>query len=361
MNSIASSHPVAAIPHPEELDQVRERIASALNSSPRSIAVDHCRSSRSRLTLHCWGSSAGRRFFGKIFVSDPYPIQRASLLGLESLAPPSQVRSVEDQIDFEWEMTNKLREVGGSDRVPAPLGKCPVTKTIVWEQVSGRRLEQLIKQTGWRDPRGYRSTAALFQAGAWLSKVHDLLPLRLATMDFHTLMDGIPDLVQKEGWPQCAGIARKVLEETVASLHGTRELSVPVGLVHGDFNLENLIWNAKTRQLFIVDFERCGQGAISYDLVSIIFCLRVKLLNPFIPKGVIELWEKSFWAGYGSIPGELRACIDAQATLLSFGSFLLGLSTRKNQHGWLAASTSTVYKAFLENHLLRRRFGVDDL
>jgi hypothetical protein len=360
VNTVAHIRPAVTLPGKEELYCLREKIASALNNSVDAVRVNRWRLNESCSNLYCWGSSNGVPFFAKILQADRYPTSIASPLTLELFGPRQQIRSAEDQVEFEWKMTTEMRAIGGSNYIPAPLGRSRTAKTIVWEQAKGTPVGDLLKYSAWRDPRGSRGTAALFRAGAWLRKIHDALPQGHTTVDFHKLVELLPELAQKQGAvsSRYVRVVRDVLKAALASAGGSGSLSVPVGLIHGDFKLDHLIRNGKTSELFIVDFERSGQGNISHDLAEMIYCVKVKLLNPFIPKHRVSLWEKSFWAGYGSVPKEIKILVDAQVIFDIFSFALPHLSARARQQGWPARAIISVYKIFLEQQVVWRRLGV---
>jgi Phosphotransferase enzyme family len=362
VNTVAHIRPAVTMPGKEETYCLREKIASALNNSVDAVRVNRWHPNESCSNLYCWGSSNGGPFFAKILQSDRYPISTVSPLALEMFGPRQQIRSAEDQVEFEWKMTTEMRAIGGSNYIPAPLGRSRTAKTIVWEQARGTPVGDLLKYSAWRDPRGSRGTAALFRAGAWLRKIHKAVPQGHTTVDFHKLVDLLPELAQKQEAlsSRYVGIIRKVLKAALASVGGSGAFSVPVGLIHGDFKLDHLIRNNKTSELFIVDFGRSGQGNISHDLSEMVYCIKAKLLNPFIPKHLVSLWEKSFWAGYGSVPKEIKVLVDAQAIFDIFSFALPQLSARARQQGWPAHAIISVYKIFLEQQIVWRRLGVTD-
>ncbi len=340
--------------------ELRERIASTLNVSSRCVRVDRWQYNRRRSALHGWGSSSGKRFFAKILALDPFPLTTPLSVPKEKAIPRTQVRSAKDQIETEWHVTNELRALMGPSCVPAPLGKSGTARTIVWEEVRGMRLDHLVSRSRWRDPQGNASAAALFQAGAWLRKVHDGFSRGSETLDIARLIEIIPDSVGRGGWrsSRYANVASKLLETAVAKAGGASRLRVPVALTHGDFSLPNLMWSEKENQLFVFDFEHAADRGILHDLVVLISNLRFKLLNPLIPPRVLESAEKAFWAGYGSVSREMSVFVDALACAWIFYCALPWLSELRKRRGWKAGIKTWIYEAFFEDFLIARRMGV---
>ncbi len=346
----------------ELVADISERIASTLNVGSKCVRLDRWRfSGELPSILHCRGSSAGRRFFAKIFLADPYPVgPRVDAPWEDTLPPSQQFRAVEEQIEAEWNMTNELRLVAGPGYIPAPLAKSKTAKTIVWEEVTGIRLDHLVARSRWTDPKGKASAAALFQAGAWLKRVHDASSHGNVTVEIVDVIEIMRGLVEREGLrsSRYALIALQLLETARMSIGGEGKLQVLVALNHGDFLLPNLMWDKKLSRVFVFDFEHSGYRGICHDLVSMIFSLRVRLLNPLVPKLVILSSEKSFWTGYGSIPREMSIFVNAMASAWIFYNYLPRLSTLKKRRGWLAGVKASIYKAFFEDFVITQRLGI---
>ena len=339
--------------------QLCERVALTLNVSPKVTNVERCRFDDLRSRLYCWGSSMGMRFFAKVFLEELCRFGSPSMVPTkEGIFRNFEVRSVEDQIDTEWNATNQLKALAGLANIPAPVAKSHTAKTIVWEEAGGRRLDYFVAWSRLTDPKGSATAAAMFSAGAWLRKVHDAFPPREEELDFSGLIETIPNLVQGEPSYKYARIVTKLLERALVIAGGTGKLLVPVVFSHGDFCLPNLMWDKKLTQLSIFDFENSGHRSICHDLATIVFSLRGSLLYPLIPKPVVVSSEKSFWAGYGSITSEMFVCIDALVSFRIFFGLLARLSTRKKRRGWLAGLTALAYRALLEDYVITRRLGI---
>jgi hypothetical protein len=302
-----------------------------------------------------------QRFFAKTFMMEPYPVTpRPTIPGEAELRRGPQLRPAGVQSDNEWKMTNKLRTLTGPESIPSPLGKSEVAKTIVWREVRGVTLYELVERSLWTDREGKTLGTALRLAGAWLRRLHDASMHGSESVDIARVVEIIPALMQKEGLhsPAHLEMACRLLEAARSRVGNPDKLLLPVALNHGDFALANLIWDKKASKLFVIDFEHVGPLSVCHDLLSIIFDLRSRLLNPLMPQRVILGAERSFWDGYGSTPEEVPVLVGALASARIFYFSLPRLSTRRKRRGWLKGMTASLYQEFLENILARRRLGV---
>jgi hypothetical protein len=301
----------------------------------------------------------GKRFFAKIFLADPYPVAPRVPLPWEALTVDKNSRSIGDQVEREWNMANEFRLLAAPGSVPAPLGKSTTARTIVWEEVSGIRLDHFVRRSRWLDPKGKTAMLALFQAGAWLRGIHDASARGNEGIDILTVGEATRNLVEKQGLSASkhANFGCHLLEKALAPLGIAEKLLVPAALSHGDFSLSNLMWSKAMDQLFVFDFEHSDRRSICHDLVTIMFDFRVQLLNPLIPKRVILSLEKSFWAGYGPIPRETRVLVQAVALSRIFYQALPRLSTRRKRRGRLAGLYATIYRRFFEDFVITRRLN----
>jgi O-antigen/teichoic acid export membrane protein len=341
---------------------IREKVASALNTSPSSVAVDRWRfSGEPCVLLHCRGSWVGGRFFAKILLADPYPNELRVALPLgDGVSLDTQHRPVEMQIENEWNMTKELGALGGPGFVPAPLAKSIKGRTLVWEEVAGIRLDYLVRNCRWADPRGNTTEAALFQAGRWLRRVHDGSFRGSEIVDMGAVSEGIRELGQQNGAtsPSRYTLGALQLLQTARAAVGEDKLEFPVVLSHGDFLLPNLLWNKTSRQLLVFDFEHCGYRNACHDLMAMVFSLRSQLLNPLVPKSAIKRAEESFWNGYGSVSPAMLAFTGAMASARILYASLPRLATRRKRRGWIAGMNAALYKAVFETFVITRRLGV---
>jgi len=340
-------------------EQARERIAFTLGVSPEAVKVERCTFRPSGSILYCLGSSMSTRFFAKVWLADLYHLEPRPLAGVgEAIPRDTQVRSAEEQMKIEWNISNHLRALGGPAHVPAPISESYSARTIVWEQVDGMRLDRFVAWSRVTDPKAHATRTALLSAGAWLRKVHDSVPQGEEELDISGLLETIPNLARGASSSKYVRVAIRLLQRAAAMLGGTGKLLVPAGLTHGDFCLPNLMWDARLARLVVVDFEHFGYGNICHDLTAILFSLRGCFLNPLIAKRVVASSEESFWAGYGPMAREMFACIDALASSRIFYDLLPRLTTRRERRGWLGGVTASMYRTFLEDYVITRRLGI---
>ena len=236
---------------------MRDSVAAALNVRSEDVKIDHWRLSPGQRSTRCWGTSLGKRFFAKTLALDPYRlVPRVAVPGKEAVANGNSCRSASEQIEAEWSMTQRLRKLVGNEAVPAPLGKSIATKTVVWEQATGARMDDSVRRSRWMDHRGNAGGAALFQAGTWLKKLHNASAHREAAINCGELIRGVRELLQSQGLSS-SGYASTALQllETARHRTGGNDLLMPTVLSHGDFTLANMLWDKKASHLWIVDFE----------------------------------------------------------------------------------------------------------
>jgi hypothetical protein len=277
----------------------------------------------------------------------------------QELPRSQQLRPLKEQIELEWNTTNELRALAGPSYIPVPLRKSQTTRTIVWEEVRGKRLEDFFNSPRWSASKVETGAAAVFRAGSWLRRVHDASFRGNETVDIAGVIETIRKRVQKEGLcsSQYARVACGLLEAALVTVGGAK-FPAPVALSHGDFALPNLIWDQEVGQLSIVDFEHAGHRIICHDLLCMIFNLRRRLLDPFLPRAAILAWEKSFWAGYGSTPREIPVFVNALASSRIFYYHLPRVSRLWRRRGWLRGLQVLLFKTLLEGFVARERLGV---
>ncbi len=366
--TIQSDHPttdgtrVRTYLHLNGPDDVRDRIACALSARRSEIATEHFKYSPSKLAARCTGDWKGKRFFAKIVLADPYPIPaRFSTPWEMSGGFPEPVRSASEQIEAEWEMAHKMRELSGGSSVPTPLGKSVPARTIVWDEASGTLLIRMLKKSRWKVSFVSTGASVLFQAGMWLRNVHETSRQSTEIIEMPALIGLVNDFMEqqrpKNGSPYHR-IVMKILEESLLEIGGAGAFRVPVAFTHGDFCLSNLIGESAGCRLNVVDFELCAFRPICHDLFALVSDLRSQLLNPVVPKSVILSWEKSFWAGYGPISVQIRAFVDALALARIFYHHLYRLLTRRQRRGWIAGVNAQLYRTFLERMIITRRLDL---
>lgn len=342
-------------------DDVRERIACALSARTRSVTVERYRYSFSKLAACCSGKWEGKRLFAKILLADPYPVRprfRAPWESASCAAVP--VRAIAEQIDTEWNMALKMRTLSGGRSVPVPLGRSLAARTIVWEEAGGRCLIRALKWSRWRSSLARAGAKALFQAGTWLRSVHEASHQGMEVIEARHLIQTASGLSRQK---QVAGghyekMVSRILEASLVDIGEAGEFSVPVALTHGDFCLSNLIWDTTERRLAVIDFELSAFRPAYFDLFALIADLRSALLNPLIPRSVIQVWEQSFLRGYGPIPARVIAFVKALALARLFYHHFPRLQTRRERRGWIGGVNAQLYRAFLERKVITQRLGL---
>jgi phosphotransferase family enzyme len=341
----------------------RERVAATLGVSADCVDIGRWKfSGESPSLLHCVAVSRNRRLFAKIFLVDPYPILPRILVPWDGNSSRSleQYRPVDDQIDAEWSTTSELQVLADPSYIPIPVAKSQLHKTIVWEEVKGVRVDRLVERSRWLDPTGKNVATALSQAGNWLRKIHDNSQRGTESVTQAMICEAIHKLTdtKEKSSSRYADIACRLIESALQAMGGQETMHLPIALCHGDFLPANLMWDDNRWQLSIFDFEHCGYRNIFHDLLAMIFSLRLKLLNPLIPKRVILSAEKFFWAGYGPVANNLSVLVGAVASSRIFYHSLPRLTTRRERRGTIAGINASVYKMLFEDFLISRRFGV---
>jgi hypothetical protein len=340
---------------------LQRRVAAALNIPPEAVNIEGYRTRYMSLFIQCWGRAAGGRIFAKIFIVDQYPIPaRYATPGEELAAPQNPTRPVEEQITTEWDKYQQMRRLMGKQSIPALLAYSLSHRILVYQEVQGLRVDSLRKnwpmtlgRVGGRT-RGALQ-AAVFKAGAWLRALHDSTAQGCESVQYERFVEDLRDLMNKNhiATSSHAALASRVLEAAHLDV-GTRPLRVPVALNHGDFTLPNLLWNIDDQHLWVIDFELSSRRPILHDLCTMIFDLRKRLLHPLASPPEIAMCEKYFWAGYGGIPINLHAVVNALATSRLFYHVLPRLSYWRDERGWMAGMKALFYTRILEPFLTPR-------
>jgi hypothetical protein len=306
-------------------------------------------------SIRSWGNAQHKGFFAKTLLQEPYPVMPRVAVPWTAPVAAVAFRSIAEQIEAEWTTTHELRKVAGPEHIAAPLGRSLATKTIVWQDAGGARLDDMVKRPRLLDAKSSGATAALSQAGRWLRAIHDKSRRGSEVIHLENILAGLRKQVEHDG----QGSSRPALSALHALEGGFQNMKqdsliVPSVLNHGDFMLANLRWNKAESRVFVVDFENFGTGNLCQDLISLIFDLRSQLLNPLIPKRLVRALEKSFWAGYGPIASEIQAFVNGVAAARVFYYHLPQALKKRTQMGGLAGATASVYKAILEPAMLAR-------
>ncbi|MBZ5516213.1 MAG: aminoglycoside phosphotransferase family protein [Acidobacteriia bacterium] len=300
------------------------------------------------------------RFFAKTFLVDSYPS------GLRFVAPweegcwvEDRTRPAGDQIEVEWAMTQALRELAGPQEVPRLLGKSDSARTIVWEQASGRRLDQLVKWSRWADPSGTSLARAFLQAGRWLRKVHQTGFQRRAWLSSPEIVRSVQQAIDQRGLrnSRYGTIASRIVADAVSAT-GEAQVEVPIVFAHGDFCPANLLWDGLRQELRVIDFEHAGYRSISHDLITFLYNLRLHMLNPLVPKSVVVRAEQAFWQGYDPVPRTLRLIVSGVATARIFCYYLPRVARHRRGQGWERSLTARLFNRFFEANVVTQRLGI---
>jgi hypothetical protein len=345
-----------AAPNSIKPDILRQNIAVALEVNPRHVTLERSSFSPGMRSVRCWGQAQDKRFFAKMLLQEPYPVMpRVAVPWAATAVSSAASRSIAEQIEAEWTTTHELRKVAGPEHIAAPLGRSLATKTIVWQDAGGARLDDMVKRPRLLDAKSAGATAALSQAGRWLRTIHDKSRRGSEVINLENILAGLKKQIEHDG-QSASRPALSALRALEGGFWNAKpgSLTIPTVLNHGDFMLANLRWNKAESRVFVVDFENFGIGNLCQDLISLIFDLRSQLLNPLIPKRLVRSLEKSFWSGYGPIASEIQAFVNGVATARVFYYHLPQALRKRMQKGGLAGATAGVYKTFLEPAMLAR-------
>lgn len=342
-------------------DDIKDRIARALCARSKAVTLERYGYNTSKHAICCSGEWNGKRVFAKVLLADPYPIPPRFRTPWESsTSSTTPVRAVTEQIDTEWDMTMRMLRLSGGRSVPVPLGRSLAARTIVWEEADGSSLDRALKWSRWRKLMADRSAEALFKAGAWLRSVHEASHQGIEVIKARDLIQTAIRLSrqnQRNGG-HYETMAAKILEMSLMTMGDKSNFEVPVALTHGDFSLANLLWDPVGKQLAVVDFELSASRPIYYDLFTLITDLRAMLLNPILPKSVIQLWEESFWHGYGAISMEIVNFVKALALARIFYYHFTRLLTRRERKGLIGGISAQLYRTFLERRIILHRLDL---
>lgn len=340
---------------------IKERIACALRAKPTTITVDRYGYNTSGLAACCSGTWKGKRWFAKILLANPYPTPPRFRTPWEpTLHAAVPLRAITEQIDIEWNMTLMMLKLSKDRSVPVPLGRSLASRTIVWEEAGGTSLVRTLKWSRWKGSMARSGAEALFKSGVWLRKIHEASLQGTEVIQARRLIQAATASSQQDqsDASHYHSIASRILEAALTGMGDTDNFELPLALTHGDFCLSNLLWKGSGKQLAVIDFEFSGFRPIYYDLFALIADLRAMLLNPLIPKSVIQQWEESFWRGYGQILPHAVTFVNALALARVFYYHFPRLLTRRERKGWVGGINAQLYHTFLEGRVITQRLDL---
>jgi hypothetical protein len=338
-------------------EDTRRRVASALKIPQQLVSLAGLQVNPSGLILQSSGTADGARFVAKTFLVNPYPIHPRFATPREELAGQDDAyRSVEEQIIAEWTWAQRMCALMGTQAIPLPMGHSIENRTLVFEEVNAVRMDRIVNSRWPGHGKMISAEAAMFQAGAWLRRLHESSSQGYETMDLGEVAADLNSLVRKRAIETApfAGLARWALESAGQEFNRGTSLCVPVAFSHGDFTLPNLLWSHDRQHLWVVDFELSARRPILHDLCTMIFDLRKRLLHPLTSPRVIQQCEKSFWRGYGAVSKELPALANALATARIFYSSLPRISTLRERRGFTVGLKASLYKVLFQPFMLER-------
>lgn len=327
-------------------DQLAKRIAMAVHVRSAQVAIESCHVDVR--STSCTGRLARRPFFAKFLTADPYRVVSA-LPWREQLSDTATSRSRAVQFEVERNAARIFQDLA-SDHVPGLIGSSAREAVILWEKAEGERLDQLVSRTRIKAHSTGSVCKALDAAGAWLRRVHDASAEATQEFDLQSSIAAIKQHICTQPWARQT-YARKALRllQAASDTIGHEKLQLPLVLNHGDFVLANLLWSGS--RMVVVDFENPVTAAPFYDLLTMTFSLRRKLLHPLVSSNMVQAAEKSFWQGYGDVPANLLAFINAAAT----ARVLCQRPARQFQkRSWFDAMANSVYHNVLESSMLAR-------
>lgn len=342
-------------------DDIRDRIACALSARRREVTVERYGYNISRLAMCCSGKWNEKRLFAKVLLADPYPIPPRFRAPWESSARSTMpVRTVTEQIDSEWDMTIRMLRLSGGRSVPVPLGRSLAARTIVWEEAGGSPLIRALRWSRWRSVMAEAGSEALLKAGSWLRSVHEASHQGMQVVKARDLIQTAIRLSRQNNrnGGHYENMAANILESSLVEMGDASNFEVPIALTHGDFCLSNLLWKSTGKQLAVIDFELSASRPIYYDLFALIADLRAMLLNPMVPKSVVQLWEKSFWQGYGAVSMEIVTFVRTLALARIFYYHFSRLLTRRERKGLIGGINARLYRTFLERRIIAHRLDL---
>ena len=345
---------------PHSLADPRRKIAAALGADPERVRIEHGETDLSGWVWRCTGSCDTLQFFAKVYLLDFNPPMRripAFVVPWEELRLLRQeALPFGGQVESEWNAITRLQGLIPGHRIPTPVGKSVEHGTLVFEAVSGTRMDHRVHWSGWSRTRARSNARVLFEAGTWLRKVHEATFERTESLDVRDVAGAIRQILQvrRVEHTRYGELALKSFASVSAELSGSGKLQVPVCLQHGDFSLPNMIWDDRRHRLWIIDLEHSRPAMILQDLVSIILNLRSRYVYPFTSLSVVMGLEDAFWTGYGETRWEIRAMANAIATASIFYKLFPKLLTRRARRGRMAGLAAAVYRIAIEPRIVKR-------
>lgn len=213
----------------------------------------------------------------------------------------------------EYEQLVAIRDAVGSDgdeslAAVVPIAYVPEVNAIVTEVLDAAPLRHHLRVRP--DPSGLFGAA-----GRWLRLFHDRVGAAAeAPFPAGRFLADLEQLAaDSSAWPHLLRRYHEVARVAAAALEG---VPVRTGLLHGDFNLSNVLVTAD-RRVAVIDTNR-AEGPTALDLARLITDLRTHRgraltfgLRP--PSSAVREWQAAFLEGYGDPPDPALPAVRAAA------------------------------------------------
>jgi Ser/Thr protein kinase RdoA (MazF antagonist) len=301
-------------------DDAVKRIAAALGVATGDVALSRCATNARGTAAHWYGRWGDTPIFAKTLIGDAFPA--CDPLWNPALDTDREARTSAGQVDTEWSAAQRLAPLDGSAcGIPQRLARG--RETLVWRQAPGRTLDSLILRSRISGHARERVAAALCASGAWLRRVHDTFMQGSETLDLQasaraTAAGAAAPRTARAAWRKQAAVDLLTLAASKLPRGCT---PAPRSFTHGDLTPPNIVYDARTAHVTVVDLEHAAERTIVRDLVVVVSRLRSRRLHPLVPDACVETYERAFWDGYGQIARDLRIATSALASAWLFHAY----------------------------------------
>jgi len=198
-----------------------------------------------------------------------------------------------DTLNLLWDDFSKSQRL----KIPRPLDFFPDLPAIVMEEVAGCSVQELVKWASWRRWTREKAATACQYCGEWLQHFHAATRVAQGQLDagekHKSLQLGVAQLA-KYGF---AAETCKTLEAKINLLVGIlSEQSEQRSLVHGDFTVDNVLWDGTVTT--VLDVEGRYQNLIYHDMASFLNSIALVSLGLPMRESVAQACSKAFLVGY---------------------------------------------------------------
>jgi Phosphotransferase enzyme family len=324
----------------------------AMSANARDVQLDTARIAFDIRSLKCRGVVNGQRFFAKLLLADPYPINVVTPWK-EIFRPSQEWRRADEQLELEWNRSCELQTKLGASCLARPLGRSLASRTLVWEQLHGKPVLDDLVFRSRVSSRAATAAAALRQAGSWLRRLHERTACGSEALEATSILNSVLQIIESEEPSAYVDRAAIVVRSSLERLRG-QAICSPLALNHGDFTLANLMWSRPSGQLGVVDFENAMPVGTWRDLATMVLSLRKQLLNPVVSRRAVMEMEDAFWAGYGDVGQPMLIFVYALAISRILFYYPHRIATRGKRRGWRGAITGSLYRSLMQNSMIER-------